>query len=105
MPNTKYRAGARLEREVVNAFRAGGWHALRSAGSHSPMDVVVWRGRHTNETKCVVYILGKLGFERVGSTYVRQRRTGTDVLFFNSFNLADPQDEYVMMFQCKRRGK
>ena len=44
MQNTKgwrYRKGARYEREIVNSAREAGRLSFRSAGSHSPIDVVV----------------------------------------------------------------
>jgi len=41
MPNPKYLKGVRKERKIVNEARAKGLIALRSAGSHSPIDVVV----------------------------------------------------------------
>jgi len=39
--NYKYQKGARLERKYVNKARAENKIAFRSAGSHSPIDVVV----------------------------------------------------------------
>lgn len=36
----KYLKGARYERKIVNAFRDRGILSFRSAGSHSPIDVV-----------------------------------------------------------------
>lgn len=41
MPNSNYRKGADKERRIVNRARAKGNLALRSAGSHSPIDVVI----------------------------------------------------------------
>jgi Holliday junction resolvase len=38
---TNYQKGARKERKLVNQARAHGLTALRSAGSHSPIDVVI----------------------------------------------------------------
>ena len=38
---TNYTKGVRLEQEVINIFKEHGWDALRSAGSHSPFDVVL----------------------------------------------------------------
>ena len=40
MPNLNYRRGADYERWIVNHFRNKGWLAFRSAGSHSPIDVI-----------------------------------------------------------------
>lgn len=39
MPNNAYVRGVRRERDLVNKYRAEGWDACRSAGSHSPWDV------------------------------------------------------------------
>ena len=41
MPNRNYIKGVRKERAIVNEARAKGLISLRSAGSHSPIDVVV----------------------------------------------------------------
>ena len=41
MPQTNYQRGANKERRIVNYFREKGHIALRSAGSHSPIDIVV----------------------------------------------------------------
>jgi len=38
---TNYKKGVRLEQEVIDIFKEHGWDALRSAGSHSPFDVVL----------------------------------------------------------------
>lgn len=37
---SNYKKGADLERYVVHIYRQLGWFAIRSAGSHSPVDVV-----------------------------------------------------------------
>ena len=39
--NTNYNKGVRKERKIVNAARAKNYISFRSAGSHSPIDVVV----------------------------------------------------------------
>lgn len=41
MPNYNYNRGVRKERSIVNSAREQGLTALRSAGSHSPVDVVI----------------------------------------------------------------
>jgi Holliday junction resolvase len=41
MPNKHYVNGIRKERKLVNLARKQGHIALRSAGSHSPIDVVI----------------------------------------------------------------
>ncbi len=41
MPNKNYIRGVALEREVVKIFKEAGWDAVRTAGSHSPYDVVL----------------------------------------------------------------
>lgn len=43
MPNRNYERGARLEREVINIFKKHGYEATRTAGSHSPFDVIIWK--------------------------------------------------------------
>lgn len=41
MPNKNYLKGVRKERKIVNRAREQGKLAFRSAGSHSPIDVVI----------------------------------------------------------------
>lgn len=41
MPNKNYLKGVRKERAIVNRARQNGHIAFRSAGSHSPIDVIV----------------------------------------------------------------
>ena len=41
MPNKAYLKGVRKERKLVNRARANKLLAFRSAGSHSPIDVVI----------------------------------------------------------------
>lgn len=41
MPNKHYINGIKKERRLVNRAKAQGHIALRSAGSHSPIDVVI----------------------------------------------------------------
>lgn len=40
MSNAAYNRGAQREREWVRKLRESGWFAVRTAGSHSPCDVV-----------------------------------------------------------------
>ena len=46
MPNKRYVKGRRKEYKVMNEARDKGCVALRSAGSHSPIDVVVVDTEH-----------------------------------------------------------
>ena len=41
MPNANYIKGVRKERKIVNEAREEGLVSFRSAGSHSPIDVVI----------------------------------------------------------------
>lgn len=43
MPNANYLAGRRVEYEVIKMFKAKGYEAARTAGSHSSADVIAWR--------------------------------------------------------------
>ncbi len=40
MPNKFYERGRRYENKIVNDFKTNGCISFRSAGSHSPIDVV-----------------------------------------------------------------
>ncbi len=54
MSNKNYIKGVRLEREVVNLFKAHGYIAMRTAGSHSPFDVILIKEGHKNKKICFV---------------------------------------------------
>ncbi len=54
MPNPNYKKGVRLEREVVQIFKKAGFGAVRSAGSHSPFDVIIWKENKENKKICFV---------------------------------------------------
>lgn len=53
MSNSKYRKGYKKENALVNKFKALDWDiCFRSAGSHSPIDVVVIN-KETREIKLI----------------------------------------------------
>ena len=54
MKNKNYIKGVKLERDVVNMFRAQGWIATRTAGSHSPFDVILIKETHKHKKICFV---------------------------------------------------
>lgn len=55
MPNKNYQAGRRMEYESVKRWRAKGYDANRSAGSHGHWDVVAVRsGRSVELVQCKV---------------------------------------------------
>ena len=54
MVNKNYIRGVRLEREVQAIFKAAGYKALRTAGSHSPWDVVLVKESPTLKKICFV---------------------------------------------------
>ena len=65
MPNKNYERGVRLEREVVDIFKQNGWDAVRTAGSHSPFDVVLTkytqgRGIDSNKICFVAFVQCKV---------------------------------------------
>ena len=49
-----YDRGVRLEREVVNIFKKAGYHAQRTAGSHSEFDVILWKYGESLKKICFV---------------------------------------------------
>lgn len=49
-----YKKGVRFEREVIKIFKENGFGTLRTAGSHSPFDVVIWK--ETPENKKIAYV-------------------------------------------------
>lgn len=59
MPNLAYNRSTRRERELVNEYRNRGWHACRSAGSHSPWDI--WAYNPADEEVVLTQIKTKKG--------------------------------------------
>ena len=51
---TNYKKGVRLERDVVRIFKENGYIAVRTAGSHSPFDVVLVKQTSENKKICFV---------------------------------------------------
>ena len=51
---TNYQKGVRLEREVVAIFKKAGWNAIRTAGSHSPYDVILIK--ETPENRKILFV-------------------------------------------------
>lgn len=41
MPNLNYKKGSAFERKIQKHFESRGWFVIRSAGSHTPVDLVV----------------------------------------------------------------
>lgn len=56
---THYTAGYRLENDVVNLYRNKQWFATRSAGSHSPVDVIAMRAGEIHLIQCCTNKKGK----------------------------------------------
>ena len=52
MPNQNYIRGRALEYKILNDLKAQGYEGLRSAGSHSPVDVIVWNENSTFLIQC-----------------------------------------------------
>ena len=51
---TNYTKGVRLEREVIHIFEKAGYIAMRTAGSHSPFDVILVKYTEQNQKICFV---------------------------------------------------
>lgn len=51
---TNYTKGVKLERDVIQIFKDAGFQAARTAGSHSPFDVILWKQTPENEKVCFV---------------------------------------------------
>ena len=54
MSNANYIKGVKLERDVVDMFKENGWNAQRTAGSHSPFDVIIWKESFKHKKICFV---------------------------------------------------
>lgn len=54
MAINKYGKGSKYEREIMDIFRREGYEVLRSAGSHSPFDVVLIK--YTPENKRIAFV-------------------------------------------------
>ena len=54
MPNLRYRQGANFERTVKKKLEKENWYVLRSAGSHSIVDLVCFRGGVVRLVQCKI---------------------------------------------------
>lgn len=57
MPNKNYLRGVRLEREVQEIFRKHGYTCARTAGSHSPYDVICIKETKDMKKVCFVFFV------------------------------------------------
>ncbi len=55
--NRNYERGVRLEREVQDIFRKAGYIAIRTAGSHSPWDVILVKETRDMKKICFVALV------------------------------------------------
>lgn len=46
---TNYVKGANYERELINILKSHGYKAQRTAGSHSPFDIMLWKENADNK--------------------------------------------------------
>lgn len=51
---SNYKKGVRFEREIIQLFKDAGYQTARTAGSHSPFDVIVWKETEENKKICFV---------------------------------------------------
>jgi Holliday junction resolvase len=58
--NKNYGKGVRLEREVIEIFKKAGYQATRTAGSHSPYDVILWKEGMNNKICFVSFVQCKV---------------------------------------------
>lgn len=94
MPNKQYRAGYAAELRAKRILERQGWFVLRSAGSHSPVDLVALHPSHH-----VLLVQVKRGSARLS----REERTNLKLLKSHS-----QRAYYGVTIQCWRfvgRGK
>ena len=85
--NKNYQKGIRFERDLVNAAKKDGKIAFRSAGSHSPIDVVII----DIKTKKIEFIQAKTGTSNVPKK---------DKEIFENLS-----DEYFVIFKVKNKTR
>lgn len=56
MGSKMYERGVRLEREVIHIFKEHGYEAVRTAGSHSPFDVILIKKNELNKICFVAFV-------------------------------------------------
>ena len=81
---THYQKGVRLEREVIQLFKENGYTAFRTAGSHSPFDVVLVKTTEENKKICFVAFVqckvSKLRSNKTGDTWPDSQRHSPEQL-------------------------
>jgi len=82
MPKTNYQRGTAKEQRIVNNFKKLGYIALRSAGSHSPIDVVAI----SEKEKKIFLVQSKLGYiseKKKEEVNLNKKLNGTyEVIFY-----------------------
>lgn len=71
-----YKSGANFERKVMKYYQDQGMLAFRSAGSHSPIDVVVIN----NKTKSVMLIQCKKKRMKLGNIFAEKKKLTKEAL-------------------------
>lgn len=52
MPNYSYNRGSKFERDLLTKLQAKGYDGVRSAGSHSSVDILAWNAREFYAIQC-----------------------------------------------------
>ena len=85
--NKNYQKGVRFERDLVNSAKKDGKIAFRSAGSHSPIDVVII----DIKTKKIEFLQAKTGTSNVPKK---------DKEIFENLS-----NEYLVKFKVMNKGR
>lgn len=94
MSNKKYLKGVRLERAIVNKAKAKGLISFRSAGSHSPIDVVVI----AKNQKRIIFVQGKANkSHKVNAKKVQEFNKLNGTYYANFIFATSPQEAYELI--------
>ncbi len=72
-----YRQGRKFEYRVATYFKRGGWVVIRSAGSHTPVDLVCAKGGEVRCVQCKAGVADLSPAEKEGLLAVAMEFGGT----------------------------
>ena len=61
MVQTNYEKGVKFERELLNLLKSNGYEGCRTAGSHSPYDVICWKTTRDYKKEARITFKGEVG--------------------------------------------
>lgn len=104
MPNKNYLKGVRLERKIVSDAKRRGCIAFRSAGSHSPIDVIIINP-NKNSIKFIQCKSGKQATTKKEIKSLLKKYCWMNDFFIASFTIVEKIDGKTQTHGNKKKEK